>query len=402
MKKVILITNSYPYGNGETYIYPELEYIHDKQEVIIIPMGYNGTPCRRAVQDNIKILFPKKVKNSKITQGIKSIFSKPFFCGVIEMICDKKFCLKITKELLKFVYASRIHYYSIIEALNDYGIDDFSECIFYSYWMDSTSLAVTYFKKFDCKTVTRCHGGDLYDDRLPWKYQLLRKYITEHIDYVCPVSYQGKEYLNRRIGLHSNIIPMHLGIIDNGVASYDDGGIPIIVSCSSIIPLKRINLIIDALSFCKSKYKWVHFGEGSNMKQIKEYADEKLQNKDFVFEGSKSNHEVLKYYKHNNIKLFVNASNTEGVPVSIMEALSFGIPCVATNVGGVGELIDDGKNGRLVAADVSAHSLALAIDSILLLNGKEYEELRNNSRKSFLNDWNNEINYKKFYSLINS
>lgn len=46
--------------------------------------------------------------------------------------------------------------------------------------------------------------------------------------------------------------------------------------------------------------------------------------------------------------IFVLPSQREGAPISILEAMSCGIPVVATNVGGVSEILVDGENGRVV------------------------------------------------------
>jgi len=46
--------------------------------------------------------------------------------------------------------------------------------------------------------------------------------------------------------------------------------------------------------------------------------------------------DVLNYYASNPVDVFINTSSSEGLPVSIMEAMSFGIPVIATNVGGTG------------------------------------------------------------------
>ncbi len=54
-----------------------------------------------------------------------------------------------------------------------------------------------------------------------------------------------------------------------------------------------------------------------------------------VLRGGISNAEVFQFYRDNKVDLFVNASTSEGLPVSIMEAISFGIPSIATNVGGL-------------------------------------------------------------------
>lgn len=59
--------------------------------------------------------------------------------------------------------------------------------------------------------------------------------------------------------------------------------------------------------------------------------------------------------------LFVLPSYVEGMPMALLEAMSWGLPCIATPVGGVPELITDTANGLLVPpADVDALAAAIA------------------------------------------
>ena len=50
------------------------------------------------------------------------------------------------------------------------------------------------------------------------------------------------------------------------------------------------------------------------------------------------------------IDLFVLPSLSESLPVSIIEAMSFGIPVVATDVGGVPEIVADGETGYIISS----------------------------------------------------
>jgi glycosyltransferase involved in cell wall biosynthesis len=177
-------------------------------------------------------------------------------------------------------------------------------------------------------------------------------------------------------------------------------GIFTIVSCSNLIPLKRVHLIIEALSLLQSeRIHWVHFGDGPEENNLKDLVHQKLLgNISFEFKGRVENKEVLNFYNTNKPHLFINVSSSEGIPVSVMEAMSFGIPCIATNVGGNSEIVKNNINGALLNATPSIDEIATVVKSIKDKSQSEYITL---CEKAF-ETWDREYDADKNFSIFNN
>jgi glycosyltransferase involved in cell wall biosynthesis len=101
------------------------------------------------------------------------------------------------------------------------------------------------------------------------------------------------------------------------------------------------------------------------------------------------------------VDLFINTSYTEGVPVSIMEAQSFGIPVIATDTGGVRELVKEGT-GSLIPVDFSPLHLAKLIEKYSLLPAVEENKIRVNAFHNWNLNFNASSNYEDFIMQLNS
>ena len=109
------------------------------------------------------------------------------------------------------------------------------------------------------------------------------------------------------------------------------------------------------------------------------------------FHGQKQNHEVIDFLSRNYIDAFVNVSISEGLPVSIMEAISFGIPVIATDVGGVKEIVNE-VTGILMEKDINKAKLSNTLDGI-----NTTFDLLPNDRTEIRNFWSENFNAKKNY-----
>jgi colanic acid/amylovoran biosynthesis glycosyltransferase len=122
-------------------------------------------------------------------------------------------------------------------------------------------------------------------------------------------------------------------------------------------------------------------GDGT-LSEVKTLA--KQHNINIDFKGKLSKPEWIALSKNYNI--FVNTTNFDNMPVSVVEAMALGFPIVSTNVGGLPYLIEDGKTGLLVEAN-KATDMAASIER-LITHPDLVATLSKNAREQALQfDW---------------
>lgn len=318
---------------------------------------------------------------------------------IIELKKNKR--LNISRIIKLFVFLSRAHHEArvINRTLKN---ETKKDIILYSYRFEYQPYVAIILKnkwKENNKIICRAHGYDLYEERHTNDYIPLRNIILKNINSLYPCSEHGVNYIKEKYnGLNINLSVRYLGTNDHGEKNYkQDEPIYSIVSCSNIIELKRIDKIINALSMINDiQIRWFHYGDGPLLSQIKENAKKKLKNNvQYTFWGNIPNKNLLEEYKSKDFYLFINLSSSEGLPVSIMEAQSFGIPCIATDVGGTKEVVNE-KTGILLPKNVSDEEITKAIRSMCLMDRERYLKLRKSTRFSWSIKFNAEINYSKF------
>jgi colanic acid/amylovoran biosynthesis glycosyltransferase len=402
MDKILLMTVHYPYGSAEQFPANEIEFLSKKGvDIIIYPSKRKGRA--RNLPDGVKIAKFKKstpwyILGLNIVQVFRkyfSIFVQDFFSTVR----DENIRI-ITYSRLLYIAGYWIRSFKFLLWYEDCDID--KRCLYYTYWMNSEAYAVSILKRYNEQlvSISRAHGGDLYIERnsgfLPF-----REVILKSLSGVYTISEHGKKYLLSSYShvLNNKIHVSRLGVSSSSrvVPSNDD---IIISSCSSDASVKRVLLILQSIGeFSKQnhvKVTWLHIGinkidfERRYGSYLTKYPNLKCKILGFI-----PNTEVVDVYQKYSPSLFINASESEGVPVSIMEALSCGLPIIATNVGGISEIVDD-HVGVLVDKDFSFDDIGNAINK-LIGNREKYSKM---AFKKWKDICNKEKNFLEFYSQL--
>lgn len=286
------------------------------------------------------------------------------------------------------------------------NVFDGEEAIVYCYWYNEIALGALLLKKQfpNYKFITRCHGYDVYDFRVPGGYHPYKQYMDEKLEKVVFISNTTRRYYLDRYALPDcdKYVVHYLGVAPHQRDRTAPQDVLHLVSCSNAIPLKRVELIIEALASVKDfAVKWTHFGDGVSLENLKKLAAEKLggSNISFRFAGYVPNSEYIDWVKENPVDLFITTSSTEGLPFTLMEAASFGIPCIATDVGGIPEIVSE-ENGTLLSADPTPEEVAQAITDFYHLSSEERKAKGDNSYKLWQNSFNSETNAQRIVEML--
>jgi glycosyltransferase involved in cell wall biosynthesis len=146
---------------------------------------------------------------------------------------------------------------------------------------------------------------------------------------------------------------------------------------------KGLVYLLEALKAIREKHPGTClkvYGEGPLRDELLAYADQLgLNGKDIFVGAFTSRDELQKIMSKTDI--FVMPSILEGQPVSLVEAMAYGRPIVATTVGGIPELIEDGVSG-LLCAPADSDCLAQKIN-ILIEDSIFRTELGSTARKCY-------------------
>lgn len=412
MKNLIFITGNYPWGIGEAFIESEFPFLEKSFDNIWIISNEKPQSINRVIDKRHQVLFfsyelrfiekllsLRYLINKTIRQEINLIVK---YKGI------KSLYHCISTLLASYSKGIKLSRFISLKIISPENLKTHESWV-YSYWLNDMATGIGILKKKypDIKVFSRAHRWDLYPEQSPINYLPLRQFLGKKLDLIITISKHGCNTLRHMINKEdcSKVQCIPLGTSGGKHPRISEGGQVLnIVSCSGLIRRKRVDKIIEALSNINDiLINWTHLGGGSEEENILQLADESLSSKEnisFSFTGSLTNHDIMEFYMSSPVDLFINSSEDEGIPVSVMEAFSFGIPAIAPNVGGIIEIIDSGINGYLLSKEANSNEITDTIKTYFNLPVEKKHEMQKNAYLKWENNFNAKENYKKFLDKI--
>lgn len=401
---LVLLTSAYPFGNAsETFLETEIEVLAERfRRVYVLPshresgvrtlppgvelveMEWLGSPSRRAK-----------------LRALASPEAASVFVSAVRSGADRGSYLRAPRFYLDNLARNVVKYHMLSRFVRE---RDLADAVFYDYWFENSTLALALLRRSGVirTAVSRTHRFDLYDECWGTGTVPFREAKAKALDAIFAVSESGGDYLRRRIPeQREKVSVQRLGVRDPGHACPAGGtdATPLVVTCARLESQKCVHLVPEVLARLGCPLRWVHFGDGPKRKRVEEAASRLLGGGEsevkWELRGQVDNSGVLDFYEAHHVDVLLSLSSSEGLPVSMMEAQSYGIPIVARGVGGVPEIVNEGT-GLLLSPQATPGEVADTLGKVLEPGGFAAESVR----AFFQQRFDAKTNYNRFVDTL--
>lgn len=249
-------------------------------------------------------------------------------------------------EQLAFIISASVQTFSLVPQIKPHATLAF-------FGMPSGAVAWLLKKLYRIPYIISLRGGDVPGFR-PYDFKTFHKLIGPFLRVIW---HTADAVIANSNGLRDLAVVFdshtEISIIPNGVDATRytfesrNGSPAKLFSVGRIVYQKGLDLGLRALAQLKDlEWEWRIAGDGPQMDSLKLLAQELGIHERVIFLGWQSREELTRWYHHSNLFLF--PSRHEGMPNAVLEAMSSGLPVVATKIAGSEELVLDGVTGLLV------------------------------------------------------
>lgn len=219
------------------------------------------------------------------------------------------------------------------------------------------------------------HAVDIF---VPRREDLVR-YMLERADAVMTISHFNREYIAERYGqdLRGRVTVTHLGLDQDALPKRrtGTGPVPLVVCTASGLGEKKgVPVLMEACRIMASRgleFRCRVIGSDRSGRLLRRFEEDTAAEGlagVLEFTGSVKSEEVIDHVASADVFVLPSvkaaSGDMDGIPVSLMESMSMGVPTVSTRISGIPELIEDGVDGILVSPGDPAE-LAGALERIL-------------------------------------
>lgn len=252
------------------------------------------------------------------------------------------------------------------------------------------------------------HARDVFPDI---KIRIADKFLSLFTDKVIVVA----GYLKKNLIKYEWFNPLKMTTIYNGIdetkfnfeshpTEIREGlGLPenrkIIGIVARLDPIKNHKCLIKAMQLVIKKFSdslLLIVGDGSQREELEGLTKNIGLERNVIFLGTRQDVPQLLSI----MDIFILSSKSEGLPITLLEAMAASKPIIATNVGGIPEVIENGINGILIPPD-NSEAMAEAVLE-LLKDEEKSKKLGMMARKRFENNFTLPMMVRKYEELYES
>jgi 1,2-diacylglycerol 3-alpha-glucosyltransferase len=233
-------------------------------------------------------------------------------------------------------------------------------------WMKKVSWKITALYYNRCNTVispTRSLAENLLDSGLKRPTKIIPNSID--IDFFHPVTQEDKNKIRKSYGIND------FSLVYVGRISYEKNLYKLIKGFALLVKSNEAKDI-----------KLMLVGDGPERKKLTDFADKLGLNTNVIWTGTLRGEKWRESFSCNDI--FVTASKSENMPLTVLEAMACGLPMVVSSENGLKEIVRDGFNGYLFNAD-DEEEMAEKIK--LIMNDKSKQETYSKNSRELALDY---------------
>lgn len=264
----------------------------------------------------------------------------------------------------------------------------------YTFWFDFATEAAATIPGLH-SVVSRAHRYDLYEEEEFISRAARRRTLKKMRGvYVCSLS--GEEYLKTKYPEYADRIhTSYLGTLEHTPLPKSAEPEPptlhkpdvTLFCCARLEEVKRVPQQLQAVSAWARRHpelnvRWIHAGDGGERTKLEETARALPDNVTVSLLGGIGNEDVHSLLGSGEVDALLLTSSSEGLPVVLMEAMSHGVPVLATDVGGVREIVDE-TTGELLPSEFSQEEFSAALDHLLETKKEKSAAARRKWEKGF-------------------